>query len=95
MKKRKVIYEHMLKFGHSSISPFPQNLYLDRIQVHNMRDKEAQNINEDKKNTDEEQGTLDEGIEVDIMFNEDFKDYWHKLMENASKPMYGTCELSH
>lgn len=29
------------------------------------------------------------------MFNEGFKDDWHKLMEDASKPMYGTCNLNH
>ena len=29
------------------------------------------------------------------MMNERFKDDWHKLMEDASKPVYGTCKLSH
>ena len=29
------------------------------------------------------------------MMNEGFKDDWHKLMEDASKPVYGTYRLSH
>jgi hypothetical protein len=53
MKKRKVIYEHMLKFGHSGIIPFPQNYYPDRIQLHSMRDEEAPNIDEEATNIDE------------------------------------------
>ena len=34
MRKIQVIYEHMLKFGHTRISPFPQNYYPDRLQLH-------------------------------------------------------------
>ena len=64
----------MLKFGHSGISPFPQNRYPDKIQVHIMRREEAPNINEEETNTDGDAGTLDEGIEVDRMMNESFKD---------------------
>jgi hypothetical protein len=29
------------------------------------------------------------------MLNEGLKDDWNKLMEDASKPVYGTCKLSH
>ena len=29
------------------------------------------------------------------MMNEGFKDDWKKLMEDASKPVYGTCKLIH
>ena len=74
MMKRQVIYEHMLKFGHTGISPFPQNYYLDRLQLHSMRDVEIPNINEEATNRDGEFGTLDEGIEVDRMLNEGCKD---------------------
>ena len=45
MRKRQVIYEHILKFGHTRISPFPQNYYLDSLQLHSMRDVEVPNIN--------------------------------------------------
>ena len=38
---------------------------------------------------------LDEGIEVNRMMNEGFKVDWQKLMKGTSKPMYGTCKLSH
>ena len=38
---------------------------------------------------------LDEGIEVDRMLNEGFKDDWQKLLEDASRPVYGTCKLIH
>ena len=46
-------------------------------------------------NADEQATILDEGIEVDRMMNEGFKDEWQKLMEDALKPVYGTCNLSH
>ena len=85
----------MLKFGHTGISPFPQNDYLDRLQLHSMRDVEVPNINDEATNTDGDFGTLDEGIEVDRMLNEGFKDDWQKLMEDASKPVYDTCKFSH
>jgi hypothetical protein len=39
MKKIKVIYEHMLKIGHSGISPFPQNNYPDMMQLCSKRDE--------------------------------------------------------
>ena len=95
MIKRQVIYEHMLKFGHNVISPFPQNYYPDSLQLHSMRDVEVPNINEEETNTDGDFKTLDEGIEVDRMLNEGFKDVWKNLMEDASKPMYDTCKFSH
>jgi hypothetical protein len=60
-----------------------------------MRDVEAPNIDEEETNVDEHATMLDEGIEVDRMMNEGFKDDWKKLMEDASKPVYGTCKLSH
>ena len=85
----------MLKFGHSGISPFPQNSYPNRIPLQSMRDVEAPNIDEKASNLDEQAAILDEGIEVDRMMNEGFKDDWHKLMEDASKPVYGTSKLSH
>ena len=76
MRKIQVIYEHMLKFDHTGIITFPQNYYPDRLQLHSMRDVEVPNINEEATNTDGEVGTLDEGIEVDRMLNEGFKDDW-------------------
>jgi hypothetical protein len=60
-----------------------------------MRDVEAPNIDEEPTNANEHATILEEGIEVDRMMNEGFKNDWHKLMEDASKPMYGTCKLSH
>ena len=95
MRRIQVIFEHMLRFSHSSISHFPQNIYLDRIPLQSMRDVEAQNIDEEATNSDEEATILDEWAEIDRMMNEGFKDDWHKLMEDASKPMYGTCNFSH
>ena len=76
MRKIQVIYEHMLKFGHTGISPFPQNDYLDRLQLHSMRDVEVPNINDEATNIDGEVGTLNERIEVDRMSNEGSKDDW-------------------
>ena len=95
MRRRQVIFEHMLRFSHSGISPFPQNSYPNRIPLQIMRDVEAPNIVEEATNADEHATILDEGIEVDIMMNEGFKDDWLKLMEDASKHVYGTCKLSH
>ena len=88
-------YKHILKFGHTMISPFPKNYYPYSLQFHNMRDVEVPNINDEETNTDGDFGTLDEGIEVDRMLNEGFKDDWQKLMEDASKPVYDTCKFSH
>ena len=76
MKKREVIYEHMLKFCHTGISPFPRNYCPDSLDLHSMRDIEVPNINDEAKNIDGDFGTLDEGIEVDRMLNEGFKDDW-------------------
>ena len=95
LRRRQVIFKHMLKFGHSGISPFPQNSYLNRIPLQVTRDVEAPNIDDEASNADEHATILDEGIEVDRMMNEGFKDDWHKLMEDASKPVYGTSNLSH
>ena len=94
MRKRQVIFAHMLRFGHSGISPFPQNSYPNRIPLQVTRDVEEPNIDEDATNANEH-AMLDEGIEVDRMMNEGFKDDWQKLLEDASKPVYGTCKLSH
>ena len=60
-----------------------------------MRDIEAQNIDEEATNSDEDAIILDEGVEIDIMINHGFKDVWNKLIEDASKYMYGTFRLSH
>lgn len=60
-----------------------------------MRDVEAKNIDEDASNAGEQETILDEGIAVDRMMNGGFKDDWHKLMEDASKHVYGTSKLSH
>ena len=68
MKKRQVIFTHMQRFGHSGISPFPQNSYPNRIPLQVTRDVEAPNI--------DEHAILDEGIEVDRIMNEGFKDDW-------------------
>ena len=76
MIKRQVIYDHMLKFGHTEISTFPQNYYPDSLHLHSMRYIEVPNINEEATNTYGDFGTLDEGIEVDRMLNEGFKDDW-------------------
>ena len=95
MRKRQVIYEHMLKFAHIGIIPFPQNYYLDSLQLHSMRDVEVPKINEEATNKDGYFRTVDEGIEVDRMLNEGFKDDCQKLMEDASKHVYGTCKFSH
>ena len=62
MRKIQVIYEHMLKVGHTGISPFPQNYYPDSLHLHSMRDVEVPNINDEETNTDGDFGTLDEGI---------------------------------
>ena len=85
----------MLKFGHIEIIPFPQNYYPNRLQLHSMRDVEVPNINKEATNIDGYFETLDEGIEVDRMLNEGFKDDWQKFMEDASKPVYDTCKFSH
>ena len=85
----------MLKFGHTEISPFPQNYYPDSLQLHNIREVEVPNINEEETNTDGDFRTLYEGIEFDRMLNEGFDDVLQKLMEDASKPMYGTCKFRH
>ena len=53
MRKWSVIFQHMLKYGHSGISPFPQNCYPNRIKFHSMRDVEALDIDEHVKNTNE------------------------------------------
>lgn len=74
MRKRSVIFQHMLKYGHSDISPFPQNYYRDRIELHSMRYIEALDIDEEEKNTNEKVGTFGKGIEIDRMLNEGFKD---------------------
>ena len=95
LRRRQVFFKHMLRFGHSGISPFPQNSYPNRIPLQSMRDVEAPNIDEEASNAGEHATILDEGIEVDRMMNEGFKDDWHKLMEDASKPVYGTSKLSH
>ena len=95
MRRRQLIFEHMLRFSHRGISHFPQNSYRYSIPLQSMRDVEAQNIDEEATNSDEEATILDEGIEINRMMNEGFKDGWHKLMEDASKPVYGTCKLSH
>ncbi len=95
LRRRQVIFKHMLKFGHNGIIPFPQNSYPNRIPLQSMRDVKAPNIDEEASNVDEHATILDEGIEVDRMMNEGFKDDWHKLMEDASKPVYGTSKLSH
>ena len=58
MRKRQVIYEHMLKFGHTRISHFPQNYYPTMLQLHSMRDVEVPNINEEEINIDGEVRTL-------------------------------------
>ena len=60
-----------------------------------MRNVKVPNINKEETNTYGEVGTLDEWIEVDRMMNEGFKDDWKKLMEGASKPVYGTSKFSH
>ena len=90
MRKRQVIFAHMLRFGHSGIIPFPQNSYPNSIPLQSMRDVEAQNIDEEATNSDEEETILDEGVEIDRMMYECFKDDWHKLMADASKLVYGT-----
>jgi hypothetical protein len=77
-KKREVISEHMVKLGHSSISPFHQNNYPCRIELCGIRDEEETNI-------DEEIAILDEEIEFDKMLNEGLRGVWNKLMEDSSK----------
>ena len=66
MRRRQVIFEHMLRFGHSGIIHFPQNIsYPDKIPFQSMRDVEVQNIDEEATNSDEEETILDEGVEID------------------------------
>ena len=84
-RKIRVIYEHMLKYGHNNISPFPKSQYLDRIQLKWMRDADESNIDEEATNEDEQEPTLEEWIEVDRMLNDVFNDDWDKLVEDASK----------
>ena len=93
MRKRQVIFAHMLRFGHNGIIPFPQNSYQNRIPLKVMRDVEAPKTDKDAKNVDE-YAMLDEGIEFDRMMSEAFKDDWKKLMEDDSKPVYGPCKFS-
>ena len=74
MRRRQMIFEHMLRFSHRGISHFPQNSYWYSIPLRSMGDIEAQNIDEEATNSDEEATMLDEGVEIDIMVNEGFKD---------------------
>ena len=45
MKKQIVIYQHIIRYGHSGISPWVGNNYLDMEGLHNMKDEEAPNKN--------------------------------------------------
>ena len=85
----------MLRFSHRGIIPFPQNSCPDSKPFQITRDVEAQNIDKEVTHSDEEETILYEGVEINRIMNGGFKDNWHKLMEDASKPMYGTCRLSH
>lgn len=38
VKKRNVIYHHMIRYGHSGISPWAYNYYKDMIELQTMRD---------------------------------------------------------
>jgi hypothetical protein len=60
-----------------------------------VRDEEETNIDEVAPNIDEEEIMLDEGFEVDRMLNEGLNDDWAKSMEDALKPVYANCKLSH
>ena len=60
-----------------------------------MRNVKVPNINKEETNTYGDFITLDERIEVDRMLNEGFKDDWQKLMEDASKHVYGTCKFNY
>lgn len=86
--KKLVIYLHMIRYGHSGIISWDKNNYLDMVESHNMRNEKAPNIDEDATK-------LDKGFEVDRMLNEGLNSDWNKLMEDALKPMYGTCKLIH
>jgi hypothetical protein len=46
-RKRRVIYEHMVKFGHSGIIPFHESRYPYRIQLQSMRYADTPNIDEE------------------------------------------------
>ena len=48
MRKIQVIYEHILRFGHTY-----------SLHLHSMKDVEVPNINEEETNTDGDLGTLD------------------------------------
>ena len=74
MRRRQVIFEHMLIFSHSGIIHFLQNSYPYSIPLQSMRDIEAQNMDEEETNPDEEATILDEGVEINRMMNECFKD---------------------
>ena len=88
VKKRNVIYRHMIRYGHSGISPWAYNYYEDMIELQTMRDEGETNINEEIE-------MFDEGFEVDRMLNEGLNDDWAKSMEDALKPIYANCKLSH
>jgi hypothetical protein len=95
VRKINVIYRHMIRHGHSGIIPWDNNYYEDMIEVHSMRDEEVPNIPEVAPNIDEEATMLDEGVEVNRMLNEGLNDDWAKSMEDALKPVYANCKLSH
>jgi hypothetical protein len=95
VRKRNVIYRHMIRHGHSGISPWDNNYYEDMIEVHSMRDEEVPNIHEVAPNIDEEANMLDEGVEVNRMLNEGINDDWAKSMEDALNHVYANCKLSH
>ena len=95
VRKRSMIYRHMIRYGNSGISPWAYNYYEDMIKCHTVRDEEATNIDEVAPNIDEEETMLDEGFEVDRMLNEGLNDDWAKSMDNSLKHVYANCKLSH
>jgi hypothetical protein len=95
VRKRNVIYRHMIRHGHSGIIPWENNYYEDMIEVHSMRDEEVPNIPEVAPNIYEEATMLDEGVEVNRMLNEGLNDDWSKSMEDSLKIVYDNCKLSY
>ena len=102
VNKRNVIYNHIIRYGHSGRSPWADNYYEDMIDLQPVRDEDIKNIDKVAQNTgeevtdiDEEEEIFDEGIEVARMFEEGLNDDWAKSMEDILKPLYANCRLSH
>ena len=95
VRKRNLIYRHMIRHGHSGVSPRNINYFEYMRQLRSMRDEEVPNLTEVATHIDEDAKILDEGVEVHRMLNESLNNDWAKSMEDALKPVYVNCKLIH